>query len=50
MNANIKKLLGLFRVKAEERMQAVVALVVILALNTLFIRRLHELFLQPGFG
>ena len=50
MNANMKKLLGLFRVKAEERMQAVVALVVILALNTLFIRRLHGLFLQPGFG
>ena len=26
------------------------ALVVIVALNSLFIRRLHELFMQPGFG
>lgn len=40
----------MFRVKPEERIQAVVALAVIVALNTLFIRRLHELFLQPGFG
>ena len=44
------KLFGLFRVKAEERLQAVVALAVIVVLNALFIRRLHELFLQPGFG
>lgn len=50
MNAKVKRALGLFRVKAEERVQAVVALAVIVALNTLFIRRLHELFLQPGFG
>ena len=50
MNAKVKRTLGLFRVKAEERVQAVVALAVIVALNTLFIRRLHELFLQPGFG
>ena len=31
-------------------MQAMVALAVIIALNVLFIYRLHELFLQPGFG
>ena len=43
-------ILQFFKVKPEERLQALVALVVILALNTLFIRRLHELFLQPGFG
>ena len=41
---------GLFRVKPEERVQAMVALGVIVALNVLFIWRLHELFLQPGFG
>ena len=50
MNAKVKRVLGLFRVKAEERIQALVALVVIVALNSLFIRRLHELFMQPGFG
>lgn len=50
MNTKVKRALGLFRVKAEERVQAVVALVVIVALNTLFIRRLYELFLQPGLG
>ena len=50
MNAKVIRVLGLFRVKAEERVQAVVALVVIVALNTLFIRRLYELFLQPGLG
>ena len=41
---------GLFRLKPEERVQAGVALVVIVLLNALFIWRLHELFLQPGFG
>ena len=40
----------LFRIKPEERVQAMVALAVIVALNVLFIYRLHELFLQPGFG
>ena len=44
------KVFGLFRVKPEERVQAMVALTVIVALNVLFIYRLHELFLQPGFG
>lgn len=41
---------GLFRIKPEERVQAMVALVVIVVLNALFIWRLHELFMQPGFG
>ena len=44
------RVFGLFRVKPEERVQAMVALMVIVALNMLFIYRLHELFLQPGFG
>ena len=44
------RVFGLFRVKPEERVQAMVALAVIVALNVLFIYRLHELFLQPGFG
>lgn len=44
------RVFGLFRVKPEERVQAMVALVVIVALNALFIWRLHELFQQPGFG
>ena len=46
----IKELFGLFRIKPEERVQAAVALTVIVVLNALFIWRLHELFLQPGFG
>ena len=41
---------NLFRLKPEERVQAAVALTVIVLLNALFIFRLHELFLQPGFG
>ena len=46
----MKEVFGLFRIKPEERIQAAVALTVIVALNALFISRLHELFLQPGFG
>ena len=46
----MKEAFGLFRVKPEERVQAAVALTVIVVLNALFIWRLHELFLQPGFG
>ena len=41
---------NLFRLKPEERVQAAVALTVIVMLNALFVFRLHELFLQPGFG
>ena len=46
----ITDVFGLFRLKPEERVQAAVALTVIVILNALFIFRLHELFLQPGFG
>ena len=42
--------LKIFKVKREERLQAVVALVVIVAFNALFIWRMHDLFMQPGFG
>lgn len=40
----------LFRIKPEERIQAIIALVVILVFNALFIYRMHDLFMQPGFG
>ena len=40
----------IFKVKHEERIQAIIALMVILALNAIFIYRLHEIFMQPGFG
>ena len=40
----------LFKIKPEERIQAVVALAVIVVLNGLFIRRMHALFMQEGFG
>ena len=40
----------LFKVKPEERIQAVVVLGVIVVLNALFIYRMHDLFMQPGFG
>lgn len=39
-----------FRIKPEERIQAIVVLTVIVALNALFIYRMHDLFMQPGFG
>ena len=42
--------LKIFKIKPEERIQALVALLVIVALNALFIWRLHDLFMQPGFG
>ena len=40
----------LFKIRPEERIQAVVALVIIIALNALFIYRMHDLFMQEGFG
>ena len=40
----------LFKIKPEERVQAFIALAVILLLNALFIWRMHELFMQEGFG
>lgn len=43
-------LFKLFKVKPEERLQATVVLAVIFVFNALFIWRMHELFLQEGFG
>ena len=40
----------LFKVKREERIQAIVVLTIIIAFNALFIYRMHDLFMQPGFG
>ena len=40
----------IFKIKPEERVQAIVILGVILLLNGLFIWRMHDLFMQEGFG
>ena len=40
----------IFKIRPEERIQAAVALVVIIAFNALFIYRMHDLFMQEGFG
>lgn len=40
----------IFKIKPEERIQSLVALVVIVLLNALFIYRMHDLFMQEGFG
>lgn len=40
----------IFKIKPEERIQAVIALVVTIVLNALFIHRMHSLFLQEGLG
>ena len=51
--SNIKmsfKRLNIFRVKPEERYQSAIVLMLIVALNALFIYRMHDLFMQPGFG
>ena len=40
----------LFMLKKEERIQALVVLVIVVALNALFIYRMHDLFMQEGFG
>lgn len=42
--------LKIFKIKPEERLQATIALMVIICLNAMFIFRMHELFMQPGFG
>lgn len=42
--------LKIFKIKPEERFQSSIALMVIIALNALFIYRMHDLFMQPGFG
>ena len=44
------KAFKLFKIKPEERVQSLVALVVIVLLNALFIYRMHDLFMQEGFG
>ena len=42
--------LKILKIKPEERIQSAIALIIIIALNALFIYRMHELFMQPGFG
>ena len=42
--------LKIFKIKPEERIQSAIAMIVIIALNALFIYRMHEIFMQPGFG
>jgi hypothetical protein len=42
--------LKIFKIKPEERIQSAIALIVIITLNAMFIYRMHELFMQPGFG
>ena len=44
------KAFKLFKIKPEERLQSLVALTVIVLLNALFIYRMHDLFMQEGFG
>ena len=44
------KAFKLFKIKPEERIQSLVALGVIVSLNALFIYRMHDLFMQEGFG
>lgn len=39
-----------FKIKPEERIPSMIALFVIIVLNMLFIYRMHDLFMQPGFG
>ena len=40
----------IFKLKPEERLQATVVLLVIVVFNGLFIYRMHDLFMQEGFG
>ena len=44
------KAFKIFKIKPEERVQSLVALAVILLFNALFIYRMHDLFMQEGFG
>ena len=44
------KAFKLFKIKPEERIHSLVALGVIVLLNALFIYRMHDLFMQEGFG
>lgn len=47
---HLTHLFSLFKVKSEERILATVVLAVIFVFNALFIWRMHELFMQEGFG
>ena len=40
----------IFKIKPEERVQAMVVLVVVIALNALFIYRMHDLFRRYRMG
>ena len=44
------KAFKLFKIKPEERIQSLVALTIIVLLNAIFIYRMHDLFMQEGFG
>ena len=44
------KAFKIFKIKPEERVQSLVALAVILLFNALFIYRMHDMFMQEGFG
>ena len=46
----MSKIFGIFRIRKEERLQALVVLLCIVALNGLFIYRLSPFFMQEGFG
>lgn len=46
----MKSPLKIFKIRPEERLQSALALLVIVALNALFIWRMRRLFMQPGFG
>lgn len=46
----MRRFFSIFKLKPEERIQAGVVLLVIIVLNGLFIWRMHDLFMQEGFG
>ena len=46
----MSKIFGIFRIRKEERLQALVVLLCIVVLNGLFIYRLSPFFMQEGFG
>lgn len=46
----MSKMLGIFKIRREERLQALIALLCIVVLNGLLIHRLSPFFMQEGFG
>lgn len=46
----MSKFIGLFRIRKEERWQALICLLFVIVLNGLFIYRLSPFFMQEGFG